>query len=381
MGPDFDGCYARPQMTAAIFSGLYTPDIAHIDPSCPSANCTYPPTSSLAICGACVPTKPRLLGCKNKYSCKYTTPSGTNITVPDLRYNDVGNAWFLVGPTEGQHFNTSSDINRAWVYNFDMIGYDYYQASDFGPLPTIRSRECALWYCVNTYSTKVTNSQQHIEIIDTSHTTNSTYGGVNEYTGLWYIEPPSLHEATSTTKPTETYTVSGWAENCLQQQLQTSFNGTAQYTPEGAQISTSQYVDRLWYHHQNSTDSMMANLARSMTNALKTLTPSTRPQYNGTAYQLGVRVRWEWVTLPAFVVLATILLLAVVMVRTARIGVGSWKDGPLTLLLFDVDEVIRHSVASRGGDSTAELRLLEKQKVTLGKAEQDGRWLMKSARP
>ena len=382
MGPDFDGCYALPQMTAAIFSGLYTTDIAHIDSSCPSANCTYPPTPSLAICGGCVPTKPRLLGCKNNYSCNYTTLSGTNITVPDLQYNDVGNPWFLVQQTEGGHFNTSSDSKRAWLYNFDMIGYDYYQPV-FGPLPTIRSRECALWYCVNTYDTKVTNTHQNTEVIDTSHTINGTYGAANEYTGLYYVDPPPSSRSSISTRPKEVYTVSWWAEDCILQQLQASFNGTAEYTPEGAQISTSQYVDRLWYHHQNSTDDMMANLARSMTNALRIITPSTRPQYNGTAYQLGVRVRWEWITLPAFVVLATILLLATVMIRTARIGVGSWKDGPLTLLLFDVDEVITQISAesvAQGRDSPTVLKLLEKQRVTLGKSERGGRWSLNSAR-
>ena len=383
MGPDFDGCYALPRMTAAIFSGLYTTDIAHIDPSCPSANCTYPPTPSLAICGGCVPTKPRLLGCQNKYSCNYTTPSGTNITVPDLRYNDVGNPWFLVQQTGGRHFNASSDSKRAWLYNFDMVGYDYYQPV-YGPLPTIRSRECALWYCVNTYDTKVTNTHQNIEVIDTSHTINGTYGAANEYTGLYYIEPPSLSKSSIKTRPKEVYTVSWWAENCIRQQLQASLNGTAEYTPEGAQISTSQYVDRLWYHHQNSTDDMMANLARSMTNALRTLTPSTRPEYNGTTYQLGVRVRWEWITLPAFVVLATLLLLAVVMRRSARVGVGSWKDGPLTLLLFDVDDVIRQTSAASGGKDggdTNGLKLLEKQVVTLGQNQRDARWFLRSATP
>ena len=91
---------------------------------------------------------------------------------------------------------------------------------------------------------------------------------------------------------------------------------------------------------------MTAKLARSMTNALRTLTRSTRPEYNGTVCQLGVRVRWECITLPAFVVLAIILLLATVMVRMSRIGVGSWKDGPLTLLSFDVDEVTKQSSIS-----------------------------------
>ena len=82
-------------------------------------------------------------------------------------------------------------------------------------------------------------------------------------------------------------------------------------------------------------------------------------------------MRWEWTTLPAFVVLATMLLSAVVMMRTASGGVGSWKDGPLTLLLFDVDEVIEHTSVERldgGSGSATELKLLEKQKVTLGKA-------------
>lgn len=56
--------------------------------------------------------------------------------------------------------------------------------------------------------------------------------------------------------------------------------------------------------------------------------------------------------LPAAVVALSVVLLAVVIVRTASSQVKAWKGNPLTLLLFDGDqEIVRDSRLHRGWES------------------------------
>lgn len=58
-------------------------------------------------------------------------------------------------------------------------------------------------------------------------------------------------------------------------------------------------------------------------------------------------MRWEWIVLPAALVLSSLIFLVTVIVRTANSPVQSWKGSPLTLLLFDLDVAIREVAFAR----------------------------------
>jgi aspartate/tyrosine/aromatic aminotransferase len=58
-------------------------------------------------------------------------------------------------------------------------------------------------------------------------------------------------------------------------------------------VTSSDTVEAIWNGSVVGIDIWVKNLAVSMTNVVRTSAPPTNSHYNGTAYQSGIRVRWE----------------------------------------------------------------------------------------
>jgi hypothetical protein len=90
------------------------------------------------------------------------------------------------------------------------------------------------------------------------------------------------------------------------------------------------------------SDAWISRTATSLTNLVRASDSVSRGQYNGTACELGVAVRWQWIILPACLVLVSVLLLVATTIRTARYpDMGVENDSPLALLLFELDDAIK----------------------------------------
>src|SRR5437588_6619843 len=81
-----------------------------------------------------------------------------------------------------------------------------------------------------------------------------------------------------------------------------------------------------------------------MSNIVRTDIPLARDVFNGTGYGPAYVVRWNWLILPAVLVLLSLLLWIAIMIQTARSPVAAWKGSPLTFLLFDIDEETKQLV-------------------------------------
>jgi hypothetical protein len=79
---------------------------------------------------------------------------------------------------------------------------------------------------------------------------------------------------------------------------------------------------------------------------------TTNDTVNGTAIaeESYVRVRWQWIALPAFLELASLALLVLTIIHSRREGVPLWKSSALALIYHGVDEL-------RGQESLATERL------------------------
>src|SRR5438045_3592183 len=90
-------------LKASICNGMLSDTIAPITANCPTGNCTWPVTPSLAICGQCSPSTYEIY-CESG-SCNYTMPSGSVITLmgPD---SSMGSG-FAVQPGAGAKYNFS----------------------------------------------------------------------------------------------------------------------------------------------------------------------------------------------------------------------------------------------------------------------------------
>ena len=102
-------------MLNAIYTGILTPAVQPVVAACPTGNCTWPLTPSLAICSSCKPSTYVKLGCSNFTTCftdmaifgnpggsstcfrtnycNYSLPSGDYTSLRDFQvpYNASGN--------------------------------------------------------------------------------------------------------------------------------------------------------------------------------------------------------------------------------------------------------------------------------------------------
>ena len=148
-------------MKAAISSGVLTNNIQPVTALCPTGNCTWPLTPTLAICGGCVNSRYRTncfhsgSGCyARSQTCSagyydYTMPSGLVVRLFDfslnLRNPGIG---FQVLQSKGS-FYKSEDPLRLYISNFDVSGAPF-EANSFALWPNTSTvpSECALWMCV-----------------------------------------------------------------------------------------------------------------------------------------------------------------------------------------------------------------------------------------
>jgi hypothetical protein len=86
-----------------------------------------------------------------------------------------------------------------------------------------------------------------------------------------------------------------------------------------------------------------------------------------------------WLTLPIFLVIASLLFLIGSIVRSARSGLEVFKGSPLALLFSDIDGRIKEKIARAGSQnkSGGMMGLTGKTRVVL--RSEDGKWLFKEA--
>ena len=129
----------------ATVNGILQGGIQPIEPNCPTGNCTWPSTPSLAVCGECVPST-YTSSCERLGICNITSASGQTMQItPEIFYIISGN---------GSHF-PQNDTTRAYIANFDLLGHN--QTATLHPHfqglwdNALSSSECALWFCVQMY--------------------------------------------------------------------------------------------------------------------------------------------------------------------------------------------------------------------------------------
>ena len=101
-------------------------------------------------------------------------------------------------------------------------------------------------------------------------------------------------------------------------------------------IPSSDTVLGIW-NASSDLDLWIKNLALSMKNVIRTDTSQPDDMYIGTAYHSCYQGRWEWIVLPAALVLISTLVLIMAIFQTSWSSVSAWKGSPLTLLFMNVE--------------------------------------------
>lgn len=371
--------YSTPLNTLSpAYQGIFAETAEPVPATCLTGNCTFPATPSLGVCGSCAPLPYQQAGCNETLQspasnssfgwaphCNYTTDSGNVFTiVKDTAQTGYFGTIFQVTAASHPQLFASQDVYYLW--KFAMMGYPY------GYLPGspgdhgLAATQCALWMCVNVWETDVSSGIQNHTIVSTISQMTSE---LNHNNLTWHFHANDSSESEEYIADTNTF-------QYLLEALQSVVFG--RITSDGGGYLTSQDSVLGFWNGTTDVDRMIANLATTLTNYVRTANPTPNSRYDGTASQLGIKVQWVWITPPAVMVAMSVLLLAVVIMRTVASEVSSWKASPLTLLLFSVDGAMKKDALDLGWPdvvSGAEYGVGDRSVVL--RREKDGGWMFR----
>jgi hypothetical protein len=91
-------------------------------------------------------------------------------------------------------------------------------------------------------------------------------------------------------------------------------------------------------HSTRNLSQRIESIANALTNyGLATTNDTVR--VDAYAEELYVRVRWQWIILPAFLEFASLVLLVLTIVHSRREDVSIWKSSVLALMYHAVDDL------------------------------------------
>jgi hypothetical protein len=343
------------EMVAALYNGVLNGGIPSVSPYCPSGNCTWPVTPSLAICGECETLNFSISntyspgctedtndpGCQPDLYNEYLLASGRHLLMWNAAKYDSVRITDAVGfysntTFRGDAIPLTQDTVRDYLVIMDLFGHPYGTTGKFDSVVPAY-HQCSLWTCIQHYNTSVVTGE-HIEDVVEVNNAGSSAGIVGE--GAFYTFGP--------VNPRDdvahhiNYTATSMALSVVKYFLEFNFAGNVTVSSTDLASYTSVILRGIW-NGTTDADAWIKNVATSMTNVIRSNQTISwqRDEYNGTQFELAVRVRWLWIILPATLVLSSIVFMTAVMIRTAHSPVRSWKGSPLTILLFDLDVAIR----------------------------------------
>ena len=334
-------------MKAAVYNGIMSNGtILPPQVTCATGNCTWPITPSLAVCGQCHEATYQKT-CNNE-NCTFTFDAGVSIILTNLDTQGEGTCW---NSTPSNLVGIQKD-NTFILSEFYVVGMPYASIIEYG-FHDVTSHRCTLEWCVNAYSRTSISGNQTESIV----ATESTWQQIGSESSSNITTLPASFNPT----PGEVYSLTGFYPLVVSNLLTTLLSSYAQCGDDSAagNFRSSDAADAIWYYTARDPHAWIRNLATSISNVVRTSgasalegadpappgpdDPLFRP-YHGTAYQLGIQIRWAWITLPAATVAVSLAMLIYEMISTARSHVYPWKASPLALLLTEVEPSIRQQV-------------------------------------
>jgi hypothetical protein len=400
--------------------------------TCPTSRCTWAPFNTLSVCSKCAET-PSLLefGCfmspSDWMNDTYTYPYGPDDPSGYTEVNSCG--WFLTSPngppilmsgySTGNSTTNSSFIpqvlmgrttplrdiySRNLLYpgrasiNFPEIQnpiIDFVASGTPGGIQgalnnaTPIVHECALYWCVNTISLAVIDSQV-IENITASTQVPSTFSDNPWFDPLssWYqsefslVLPDAQSEggyanfsvnnvtARTTYQALENMIPSSWMQGFQVLPTQSVPDPGQTYVkfewrnPSTISLQLSHVNATQWLPPGNVTE-LVTSLARAMSISLRRTAigfTTDIPQWIGDAWdeETRVLVQWRWTAFPACLLIFSFLFLATTILHSNKDDkIRIWKSSTLAVLFNGLGEDVQRQVGT--GPNMGEARARARQ--------------------
>lgn len=227
--------------------------------------------------------------------------------------------------------------------------------------------ECALSYCVNTYTAAVRDGslQQSVKV---SWLNNSA--SYSQSSDLIYRPPAS---SLNMTGEVPEFRVAKLVARAMNSFMSKSFSGNGGINSTRSGSAFSSDIIQALYATTNYS-ARIATLATSMTNSIRQQNESDFGTLRGHAYKTEtyVHVRWGWFCYPAILVLLTVLLLIGIIVENARGEIRVWGASNVALLFhgrgLPLEDVGHHSI-NKISQMTEKAKAVQIQLVKAGEEE------------
>jgi hypothetical protein len=343
-------------MNAAVWSGVYadsTPTGGLF--TCPSGNCTYPPTPSLGVCSQCHNLTSKLTYNYGTWGFLPPDWNGTYDpslpTTPYLGGSDALQVQATNVSSRTISFQDQDGLFASFVY-LNRTNLDGGSGEDNKP----QSWECALWMCVKVYEASVISGVLN-ERVTQIFNKMAPHVGLNAIGGDEDFQIMTRPSLIPSPPAKQSFNISALAFHALRLKVPWIFPGsvsTASYGPsDGDALSTFDNSDSdIMQHFFTISDpvAMVRNMEASMTSSIRRnpdIAAQSAADYIGTAYLNIPRVQivWPWITLPAALVLFSNVFLIYVIYKTQRMrdatSVGVWKSSQIPLLYHGLDQATR----------------------------------------
>jgi hypothetical protein len=319
-------------MRAAIFTGMYT-EGTNVSPSCSTGNCTWPEYSSLAVCGTCNDITERIKirrttwdeeGYSVPYeSCEMSLPNGVT-----LNYTNMLSPWYTLNFTQDTVVTPALAALQSTIMSFTTLFSRTLEGPRCGdPDADTEAVECSIYWCVQTYSTSITNSK----LREHAHNPRSMLSLSDQTNALFY----SLYLNESLANYTVLATVPASLQNFMRYGIMQSGN----FSYDNYDSSS----DMIRLLRAAASDSgakgiakSIATLTRSMTTSVRTAPsyPEQGPPVIGSLQQeiRFIHVRWPWLILQVGLDVLAIVFLLGVIVQTWRTGTEVWKSSQRAMI-------------------------------------------------
>jgi len=266
----------------------------------------------LAICSKCLNITSQIKKSCNDEGCyELSLPGGPKI-------HGFG------GQINASVTDISSDLHsiEASVVQFSSLNSKPMDKSDAAV-----AWECALYYCVNTFTASVTDGEFSQAIHETWRNDSASYSHASD---LIYNPPDSIIDIATNSSFFKVAYLAAKALNSFTSETFTGSGGIK--SPSYGSAFSSDVIHALYYASNYSH--RMDNLAASMTNNIRKQNDSESSPFEGETYKIEsyVHVQWAWLTYPLVLLLASLLCLFGTILDSARRKILVWKSSNLALL-------------------------------------------------
>lgn len=352
-------------MMAAIYGALFANSDTTTDqkktypsvtPDCPTGNCDIPPFQTLASCSKCADISHMLSLTIDKLPCWNTSvrhthslPNGLSLRIVTSNREENVSSSKLVSTDTDFYFGLQPDSNIFGDSAF--LTLSAITIAPGAPLSKATATHCWLYWCVNTYSSSVDDHRVQESLLDTYYDVEAQYENLT-----LQLHPPArdnLIASNFTVDYTASDTVTNWFNGKM------VYNNTwpAYCNPDGtfSNLRVTGGTEFVQPMLDSSFPHLFDGLAKGvtahvrMTNLSADHAPGVEPAHGASwTVQTVVQVRWAWVTLPAVLIILTMVFLVLAALESRTRGVEVWKSSTVPLLCSGLDQSLQQELRAVG---------------------------------